>query len=137
VFDPQKVRDRPSLAELQRKCDTSKPLAMFRSTETEFILCYDCKSYLQCLTDIQRSVSTSIAMASLIGTGKQSNGRADQIAWPSIHPTSCSYRRLLSRYGTSITPNCYKSIPEATFISPGSECKALKALTKQWHRWNG
>lgn len=43
VFDPQKTRDRPTLAELQRKCDSSKPLAMFRSTETEFILCYDCK----------------------------------------------------------------------------------------------
>lgn len=41
VFDPHKVRDFPLLADLQKKCETAKPLGMFRSTETEFLLCYD------------------------------------------------------------------------------------------------
>ena len=41
IFNPNKVRERPGLAELQRKCDTARPLGMFRSTETEFLLCYD------------------------------------------------------------------------------------------------
>lgn len=44
IFDPAKVRDKPKLAEIQRRCESSKPLGMFRSTETEFLLCYDCKS---------------------------------------------------------------------------------------------
>lgn len=38
------MRDRPHLAELQRRCESGKPLGMFRSTETEFLLCYDCES---------------------------------------------------------------------------------------------
>jgi hypothetical protein len=42
IFDSAKVRDRPSMADLQKRCDTAKPLGMFRSTETEFLLCYDC-----------------------------------------------------------------------------------------------
>lgn len=41
IFDPVKTRDRPALSELKAKCDSTKPLAMFRSTETEFILCYE------------------------------------------------------------------------------------------------
>lgn len=41
VFDPATLRERPQLAEMQRRCETSKPLGMFRSTETEFLLCYD------------------------------------------------------------------------------------------------
>jgi hypothetical protein len=43
IFEPAKVRDRPALAEVQRRCDAGKPLGMFRSTETEFLLIYDCK----------------------------------------------------------------------------------------------
>ena len=43
IFDPAKVRDKPKLAEIQRRCEASKPLGMFRSTETEFLLCYDCE----------------------------------------------------------------------------------------------
>jgi hypothetical protein len=31
------------MADLQKRCDTAKPLGMFRSTETEFLLCYDCE----------------------------------------------------------------------------------------------
>jgi hypothetical protein len=45
IFDSAKVRDRPSMADLQKRCDTAKPLGMFRSTETEFLLCYDCGLY--------------------------------------------------------------------------------------------
>lgn len=41
VFDPARIRDRPHLAEIQRRCDSARPLGMFRSTETEFFLCYD------------------------------------------------------------------------------------------------
>lgn len=41
IFDPNKVRDRPALAELSKKCEGAKPLAMFRSKEGEFLLCYD------------------------------------------------------------------------------------------------
>ncbi|BEJ01662.1 hypothetical protein CcaverHIS631_0603440 [Cutaneotrichosporon cavernicola] len=43
VFDAAKTKDRPELAELQRRCElaTSKPIAMFRSTEREFLLCYE------------------------------------------------------------------------------------------------
>jgi hypothetical protein len=43
IFDAAKVRDRPALAEVQRRCDAGKPLGMFRSTETEFLLIYDCE----------------------------------------------------------------------------------------------
>lgn len=46
IFDPAKVRDKPRLAEIQRRCESAKPLGMFRSTETEFLLCYDCESSL-------------------------------------------------------------------------------------------
>ncbi|WVF70262.1 hypothetical protein IAT40_005051 [Kwoniella sp. CBS 6097] len=41
IFDPAKAREKPILGELQRKCEAGKPLGMFRSTETEFLLCYD------------------------------------------------------------------------------------------------
>lgn len=41
IFDPIKQRERPGLAELQQMCDKAKPLAMFRSTDSEFLLCYD------------------------------------------------------------------------------------------------
>ncbi|WRT64361.1 uncharacterized protein IL334_001293 [Kwoniella shivajii] len=41
IFDPAKIREKPMLAEIQRKCEAGKPLGMFRSTETEFLLCYD------------------------------------------------------------------------------------------------
>ncbi|WVQ97641.1 hypothetical protein IAU59_004755 [Kwoniella sp. CBS 9459] len=41
IFDPAKTREKPMLGELQRKCEAGKPLGMFRSTETEFLLCYD------------------------------------------------------------------------------------------------
>ncbi|OCF37676.1 hypothetical protein I316_00803 [Kwoniella heveanensis BCC8398] len=41
IFDPAKIREKPMLGELQRKCEAGKPLGMFRSTETEFLLCYD------------------------------------------------------------------------------------------------
>lgn len=41
IFDPIKMRDRPALQELSKKCESAKPLAMFRSKEGEFLLCYD------------------------------------------------------------------------------------------------
>nr|XP_019049461.1 hypothetical protein I302_03250 [Kwoniella bestiolae CBS 10118]OCF28391.1 hypothetical protein I302_03250 [Kwoniella bestiolae CBS 10118] len=41
MFDPAKVREKPSLADLEKKCLAAKPMGMFRSTETEFLLCYD------------------------------------------------------------------------------------------------
>jgi hypothetical protein len=41
IFDQTKVRDKPLLAELARQCENAKPLAMFRSTDSEFLLCYD------------------------------------------------------------------------------------------------
>lgn len=41
IFDPNKARERPALAELARLCENAKPIAMFRSTESEFLLCYD------------------------------------------------------------------------------------------------
>ena len=44
IFDPAKLRDKPALGDLQRRCEAAKPLGMFRSTETEFLLCYDCMS---------------------------------------------------------------------------------------------
>lgn len=40
IFDPNKARERPALAELARRCEAAKPIAMFRSTDREFILCY-------------------------------------------------------------------------------------------------
>ncbi|WVQ82680.1 hypothetical protein IAT38_004812 [Cryptococcus sp. DSM 104549] len=40
-FDPAKVREKPMLTELENKCKTGRSLGMFRSTETEFLLCYD------------------------------------------------------------------------------------------------
>ncbi|WVR06073.1 hypothetical protein IAU60_003101 [Kwoniella sp. DSM 27419] len=41
IFEPSKIREKPILSELQRKCEAARPLGMFRSTETEFLLCYD------------------------------------------------------------------------------------------------
>ncbi|WWD17661.1 hypothetical protein CI109_102102 [Kwoniella shandongensis] len=41
IFDPAKTREKPMLSELERKCQAGKPIGMFRSTETEFLLCYD------------------------------------------------------------------------------------------------
>nr|XP_019015157.1 uncharacterized protein I206_01245 [Kwoniella pini CBS 10737]OCF53938.1 hypothetical protein I206_01245 [Kwoniella pini CBS 10737] len=40
-FEAAKLRENPRLLEIQKKCETAKPLGMFRSTETEFLLCYD------------------------------------------------------------------------------------------------
>lgn len=63
-FEPAKVREFPRLAEAQRRCDSARPLGMYRSTETDFLLCYDCKSAHHLIshdTDLlQRSVSTLI-----------------------------------------------------------------------------
>ncbi|WWC58812.1 uncharacterized protein I303_101356 [Kwoniella dejecticola CBS 10117] len=41
TFEAAKTRENPRLLEIQKKCETAKPLGMFRSTETEFLLCYD------------------------------------------------------------------------------------------------
>ncbi|KAK6905920.1 hypothetical protein I203_106755 [Kwoniella mangroviensis CBS 8507] len=41
MFDPAKTREKPSLGDLEKKCLAAKPMGMFRSTETEFLLCYD------------------------------------------------------------------------------------------------
>lgn len=41
IFDAAKVRERPALVELSKKCESARPLAMFRSKEGEFLLCYD------------------------------------------------------------------------------------------------
>lgn len=41
IFEPNRQREKPALAELAQKCERAKPLAMFRSTEAEFLLCYD------------------------------------------------------------------------------------------------
>ena len=43
IFDSTKVRESPLLRDLQSRCESAKPLGMFRSTETEFLLCYDCE----------------------------------------------------------------------------------------------
>ncbi|GMK54133.1 hypothetical protein CspeluHIS016_0107190 [Cutaneotrichosporon spelunceum] len=40
-FDPNKTRDRTELAELERRCENAKPMAMFRASDHEFLLCYD------------------------------------------------------------------------------------------------
>ncbi|KAK4686044.1 RHO1 GDP-GTP exchange protein 1/2, partial [Tremellales sp. Uapishka_1] len=41
IFDPVKAREKPAIAELSRRCESAKPLGMYRSTEAEFLLCYD------------------------------------------------------------------------------------------------
>ncbi|KAL7421168.1 Rho guanine nucleotide exchange factor [Cryptotrichosporon argae] len=41
IFDAAKLKEKQSFAALKERCDSAKPLAMFRSTETEFLLCYD------------------------------------------------------------------------------------------------
>lgn len=35
------LKDEPRLAPLAKRCETSRPLGMFRSSENEFLLCYD------------------------------------------------------------------------------------------------
>ncbi|KIR27861.1 hypothetical protein I309_03181 [Cryptococcus deuterogattii LA55] len=41
IFDPAKIKEKPYLSDLERKCTQGKALGMFRSTETEFLLCYE------------------------------------------------------------------------------------------------
>lgn len=41
IFEASKVREKPLLSELQQRCEKATPLAMFRSTDSEFLLCYD------------------------------------------------------------------------------------------------
>ncbi|WVQ77044.1 hypothetical protein IAR50_006723 [Cryptococcus sp. DSM 104548] len=41
MFDAAKVKEKPALAELESRCSKGRPMGMFRSTETEFLLCYD------------------------------------------------------------------------------------------------
>lgn len=63
ILTPSRVKEEPSIALIARRCETAKPLGMFRSTESEFLLCYDstlddheCRSGL--MINTQRSVST-------------------------------------------------------------------------------
>ncbi|OXG26963.1 hypothetical protein C359_04993 [Cryptococcus neoformans Bt120] len=41
IFDPAKIKEKPFLSDLERKCTQGRALGMFRSTETEFLLCYE------------------------------------------------------------------------------------------------
>ena len=41
IFDSLKLKEKPALSELQRRCENARPLGMFRSTDKEFFLCYD------------------------------------------------------------------------------------------------
>ena len=34
-------RDDPSFASLTKRCESCKPMGMFKSSESEFLLCYD------------------------------------------------------------------------------------------------
>lgn len=79
VFDPHKVRDFPLLADLQKKCETAKPLGMFRSTETEFLLCYDAFGiYVDRYEHRCRLTADDVGTGSPTETPGQSNGKAGQ-----------------------------------------------------------
>lgn len=41
-------RDDPRYEKLAKRCESSRPMGMFRSSENEFLLCYDGKSALKC-----------------------------------------------------------------------------------------
>lgn len=133
------MRDKPRLAEVQRRCESAKPLGMFRSTEMEFLLCYDCESGLPWSSMIRahtsfwsicRQVSSCGApdrQADDTGTESQteivksSNGKDGPIPSVSTRLTCCSARRPSSRSGILIPPSSCRSTRAAISGSHGSE----------------
>ena len=66
-------RDDPRLASLTKRCEACKPMGMFRSSENEFLLCYDeFGLYVDRHGDPSRSVGTI-----------EWEGTAERVAW---HP---------------------------------------------------
>jgi hypothetical protein len=147
IFDPVKAREKPAIAELARRCETAKPLGMFRSTESEFLLCYDCECPIRCKRDdsltrpsvrnlrgsvcntrVKTAALTCIAMASLIAISRRSSGRVDRIASSFTRLTSCSSLRRLSRSGTSIMPSSCRFIRAAIYGVLGSKSDQILGM---------
>lgn len=140
-FDPGKVRETPKLAEIQRRCDSSRPLGMFRSTETDFLLVYDCewlnvllrpslivsafgvfvdRYILLLVTDTNPSANETV-MEIQRARITLSNGKAGPTRSLSTRHTSYCVRRHSSRSGTSIPLDCCRFTRAATYGLRGSE----------------
>jgi hypothetical protein len=53
-------RDDPRHEKLAKRCESSRPMGMFRSSENEFLLCYDGKGTLAALSICRLTLSLRI-----------------------------------------------------------------------------
>lgn len=118
----------PRHANIIRRCESRKPMGIFRSTDNEFLLCYDGKlpvayQLVICAADVNRitqnSVYTSIGMAIQIVLWESSNGKALPIASPSTHHTSLYSTRDLSKSDILLKDNSFRLFKALTSIARG------------------
>ena len=97
----------PRHGALIKRCESCKPMGIFRSGENEFFLCYDGKSASgfrkrnQTQVGIQNLVCTWTDMENLAASLVLSNGREQRNVSPTMHHTFLSLILASSRYGTS------------------------------------
>jgi hypothetical protein len=119
-------RDDPKLEKLAKRCESCKPMGMFRSNDDEFLLCYDGESFVpdsqylltvHCLQSLEyMSTSTVIPAAKL----EPLNGRELQNASPCIIHT-CYYLTVgLSRFGMWKLGVSHRSSRATTFAAYGT-----------------
>lgn len=127
-------RDDPRLASLARRCESCRPMGMFRSSENEFLLCYDgthnsfddplgVKSHTHNYSHVrltQSSASTSIDTETQTEPTSSSSGKAPQSASRSTLLMSLSSTRDSSRSGTSTRAASYRSFGASTCVAYGT-----------------
>jgi hypothetical protein len=137
ILAPNRVKEEPAIALIARRCETAKPLGMFRSTESEFLLCYDSESKTQDYDlTCQLLASMSTDMVNPTETARSSNGKACLILLPSTLHTFCLSPLHSSRSVISTLRSCFKSTPARTSDALGSEflVNPCALLTFQWNR---
>ena len=115
---PQK--EDPRHTQLIKRCENARPIGMFRSTEDEFLLCYD--GMLRALRPVhpftnlneKNSDFTWTNMVTLRGQETPSSGKGQQNELHSITHTSYSLIPASLRYATSPRVDLRRSSLELT-----------------------
>ena len=122
---PQK--EDPRHTHLIKRCENARPIGMFRSTDDEFLLCYDgmlilvLNSFLSTNLNEQNSAFTWINMVIRHAQATPSNGKELQNELHSISLSSFFSILALSRYGMSRRVGLRRSFRELMFDVPGMD----------------
>ena len=122
---PQK--EDPRHTHLIKRCENARPIGMFRSTDDEFLLCYDgmlmllLKSFLLTNLNEQNLAFTWINMVIRHAQATPSNGKELLNEWHSISLSSFFSILALSRYGMSPRVGLRRSFRELMFDAPGMD----------------